>query len=181
MTLSSITACYNAVNNAGVYVYNGSDAMRNLTVNGTNLFSENTGGKGLEVGSKGVISISGVRAEANDWEGIYVHGSGVGKGVTLSNIISQYNKGSGVIVYAKGIVTFTNVRSNLNGSATDGDGIFVNADNTYPIYFNYCTIIGNKGSGIYAASDLSWLHLTGTTYFGNNTDNSVGDYDFYHY
>lgn len=155
-----------------------------MTINGTNIFNQNDG-NGLEVTSSGIVSISGVRVEANSSMGMYVNTNGAGKSVTLTNIIAQYNKSNGVEVHSDGQITLTNVRSNLNGkyppSAIQGTGIIVDANNLYHIYFNNCSIIGNVGNGIWAESDVSWIHLAGTNYFGNNTDGTVGDYDFWHY
>jgi len=176
VTISNVTACKNNSLYAGLYVNNSSIAARSLTISGTNILSSNVG-HGLELYSNGLVSISGVRTEGNSESGLYVYATGTGKGVTLSNIISQYNAKDGININAFGVVTCTNVRSNLNGAGSNGAGIRVNANEAYPIYFNYCTIIGNEGSGIYANDGTpSWLHLTGTLYFGNDS-NWSGDSD----
>ncbi len=180
VTLSNITATDNIGTNAGVYVSNAGSAGRNLTINGTNLISGNTG-KGLEAASSGVISITGVRAEDNTGQGIYVNGNGIGKTVTLTNVLAQYNLGSGVTVYADGVTTLNSVRSILNGITGNAPGIFVNANDAHPIYFNSCVVIGNVGSGIWAQSHWEWLHISlNTIYFGNNTDSSIGDKDLWY-
>lgn len=180
ITLSNLTANGAAAAHAGLYIDNGSISGSSVTISGSNLISDNLG-RGLEVHTSGIVSITGVRAENNTGgEGIYVIAGGVGKGVTLRDITSQFNSLSGVYVDGDGAAIFTNVRSFLNGSGGNGDGIYVDVNDAYPIYFNTCTVIGNVGSGIDARSHLSWLHLSSNTiYFGNNTDNSLGDRDLH--
>jgi hypothetical protein len=177
VTLSSLTATSNQSTLYGVYIKNDFTPNSSVTINGSNLISDNKG-DGLKVATNGVLSITGVRAENNMKRGLSLGAYTAGKNVTLSNIISQYNSDTGVYLEALGMVTLTNVRSYLNG----GDGIYVDANDAYHIYLNTCSAIGNEGSGIWANSHLLRLHLSATTsYFGNDTDNSgLPDVDLYY-
>ncbi len=88
---------------------------------------------------------------------------------------------TGVDLDARGIVTLTNVRSCVNGTASvGGDGINIYMIGDYHITINNSAAIGNAGHGIVYTTPRSLLHLPGTYYFGNDSDNSGGEADLYH-
>ena len=180
ITLSNITANKNRDAANGVVVDNYFSSLTvkgNVTINGSNVISGNLG-NGLAVNTGGILSISGVRAENNLKSGLVLNAHTAGKSVTLSNIIAQYNDINGVSLTALGTTTLTNVRSCVNGTASSGgEGIYINTGNAYHIYINNSIAIGNVGGGIRVESQKSWLHLVGTFYYGNNTDNTNDEPD----
>ena len=182
VTLTSITANNNQSTDYGVYILNNYFGMPgSVTINGSNIISNNKG-DGLEISTNGTLSITGVRAENNSKSGLILASTTDGKIVTLSNIIAQYNGNTGVDLDAKGTVTLTNVRSCVNGTTgVSADGININMTGTYHTYINNSAAIGNTGSGIYMNKIKSLLHLLGTYYFGNNSDNLGGEKDLYYF
>ncbi len=185
VTLTSITAVDNQCTIPsfvyGVYIHNNYTGLQgNVTINGSNIFSENNG-DGLILSTNGLLSISGVRAENNAKYGLNLTSLTPGKSIILSNIVAQYNGDTGLYLAASGQVTISNVRSNINGTTgVSADGININMTGTYHTYINNSTAIGNTGSGIEINVPKSLLHLLGTFFFGNNTDNVDSELDLYY-
>ena len=180
VTLTSITANGNQSTSYAVYIRNNaSGLLSSVTINGINIISSNNG-DGLNISTNGTLSITGVRAENNSKYGLVLASNTDGKIVTLSNIIAQYNGNSGVLLDAKGTTTLTNVRSCANGTTgISADGIKINMTGAYHIYINNSSAIGNTGYGIDINKVKSFLHLVGTYYFGNNSDNVGSEKDLF--
>ena len=182
ITLSNITANNNldAANGVVLNNYYSIPVKGNVTINGTNIISGNAG-DGLAVNTGGILSITGVRAENNLKSGMVLNAHTADKAVTLTNIILQYNLNNGLSLTALGVTRLTNVRSCVNGTTSSGgEGIFINTSDAYHIYINNSIAIGNVGGGIRVLSHKPWLHLLGTFYYGNNTDNINYELDLYY-
>ena len=160
-----------ATNNLnGVYVDNsaGDNATVKLTdKKGESVFSNNSQ-YGLWIVSSGDVSLSGLTAEANGSDGVYVNTSG---SFTVSDALLYRNSGAGMNATADDGVTLTKVRSTFNGSSSNGDGVTLTVASGSDVKISYSVFNGNYGSGIDITGDAN-PELYKTTYFGNDMDNS---------
>jgi hypothetical protein len=183
ISLSNVTADENDWNRADLTVWTGVELINaigtgagNVTISGSNVFS-NSSHNGLQVTTTGTVNITGVLAEGNLFNGIYVLDTGSSdKTITLRNITARNNGRYGGFADANGVVRLTNVNSYLNGMMGDFAGIYVYAGGNF-IYFTNCVAISNTGSGIYVlGTPASMVYLVNSLYFGNDTNNN-GDPD----
>ena len=126
ITLNNVTASDNGnANNDGsgngVYLYNGSALTTKpaaVTINGTNSFTYNDAA-GLEIGSRGTITLSNITASNNDYIGAYVYNNyaSATKGINLqgTNNFNQ-NGSSGLEIYSYGAIAVNNVTAYNNSS-----------------------------------------------------------------
>jgi hypothetical protein len=138
VTVSKVTADSNGIGGA-LLGNDGSPAQSNITISGYGVFNTNgaTGGtgNGLEINSRGVI--------------------------TLANITAQYNMGFGADVFTLGAttshaVTLTGTNSfNYNGDTGYESGLNVNADGNITVY--NITASYNFFSGALLDNDTNWF------------------------
>ncbi|MFN8410892.1 MAG: right-handed parallel beta-helix repeat-containing protein [Anaerolineales bacterium] len=133
LSLANVNANGNTFEGATLSNYNSSAPM-NITLSGTNSFSNN-GSDGLLVDTKGIVTISNITASNNTGNGAgldnHVHGNPSSlKGITLTgtNIFSN-NKNNGLVVNSYGVVTLANITASSNGDSSGENG--VNITNGY--------------------------------------------------
>ena len=113
-----------------------------VNITGTNTFSSN-GDDGLDVFSKGAITLNGITANSNIGYGAFVENdyTGTTAGITLTTTTSsasnqfENNGYDGLDVYSQGVVTLNSIIAYLNGPISGGTaygyGVYVdNASNT---------------------------------------------------
>jgi hypothetical protein len=150
ITLNNITATGNGFLGHGAYlVSNGGNAPGNVTLNGTNDFSENYG-TGLYIFSNGQVKINNLTSN-NSQTGYGADLSNVGGGaVTLTGTNKlEGNQISNLVIYSEGVVSINNLTANDSDA---GEGVNINnsvALSAKAITFTGTTIAnGNYYSGI---------------------------------
>src|SRR5690606_981076 len=118
ITLSNLYAEANGGN--GVLAINDGSLPYNVTITGTNFFNDNTVGYGLYVESNGVVTVSNITANGNDFDGVFINNTfaTTPKAVVItgSNTFNN-NKYAGLIIYSYGAITTNNVTANFNNYA----------------------------------------------------------------
>jgi hypothetical protein len=130
-------------------------------------------GVGLNIVSRGVITVTGVDVSQNTITGIFARNETatgiVLSGITYNKITARGNGECGIAAYSKGKISISNSWAALNAD----DGIKVKSTNS-SIYITNSTSIGNDRAGIrfYSGGTLS---LTNSTWFGNLKNPVLGD------
>lgn len=113
----------NSNSDSGASILNdGGSFFSNVTFTGTNSFNGNGALSGLNIQSKGVISLSNITASNNTGAGVYIYHLGtaetvVNKPITISGyLIANDNTSYGVDIHTYNQVTLNNVTANDNGT-----------------------------------------------------------------
>lgn len=157
-------------NNYGAWVSNNWGTNSKVTVLGSmgeSVFSNNTV-HGLQITSHGNVSLSKVIADRNNSDGIYVSTNGT---LTITDMWLSRNLGDGLFAIADLGASIKNMQSYNNGSAVNGDGLFLSMNMGSLAKILNSAFAGNYGNGIDVAGDPNPI-LTGTCYFGNDADNT---------
>jgi len=108
----------------GVWAVTSGNAAYNVSITGFNVFNSNTNGEGLFVWSNGIVSLSNVTANTNDYSGVSINNtsSKSPKAVTISgtNIFND-NGDTGLYVSSNGPITTNNITAIYNL----GSGVFL--------------------------------------------------------
>lgn len=109
----------NASNSAGpgAYITNNYAAAKPVTLTGTNIFSNNTGGNGLEILSNGAISLNNLTANNNSAFGATINNSAAATAVNVTITgTNQFNTNAitGLNVATKGNIAVNNLTANNN-------------------------------------------------------------------
>ena len=164
ITVNHITANNNIY---GAYLYSfvgGKITFKSLT--GVNTL-ENNSGDGVHLSTSGAVVLDKILAEWNGVNGIHVENSST---VTLTNSKLLHNQNNGMEATANGLVTITNVMAIDNGNpGYAGDGVWLHLTSD-PVVISNSIFISNHESGINIAG-CSTYTITGSYYFGNNTNN----------
>lgn len=198
ITLSTVTA--NGNWNGGAWLTNcnwssgacTTPTIKPVIVNGTNVFNNN-GSDGLDISSKGAITLSNITANGNgtdliDFDGagawLYNSYSGSSAGITLTGINTfSGNHYTGVIAYSNGAITLSNVTSEL--SSTGGGALLDNRGAASAMNVSLISgalqFNGNAGLGleIYSKGLITLKDISANTNgaggaFLDNTSGSLG-------
>jgi putative surface-exposed virulence protein len=125
ITLTNVDVQNNTTDWGGAYLDNSSGAG-NVIVNDST-FNGNTGALaiGLEINSKGIVTLKNVSAIGNSQEGAYIINSlaPTAKPVTLNGFNNfSLNGANGLTIYSRGAVTLSNITAIYN---TGGSGAYV--------------------------------------------------------
>jgi hypothetical protein len=180
ITLSNITA-NNSTSGMGANISNmGAASPKNVTINGTNSFSNNNSTYGLLVQSQGVITTNNLTAIGNLGSGalLYNAGSSIKAGVTLNgtNVFNSSTTGSGLNIQTSGNIKINSISAlnnsnyglQINGAAHNtgsvtltGTNVFDNnsSDNVYISVFGAVTVsniisLNSNGVGLYIDNTL---------------------------
>jgi putative surface-exposed virulence protein len=187
ITLTNVDVQNNTTDWGGAYLNNSSGAG-NVIVNDST-FNGNTGGNalGLEISSKGIVTLKNVSAIGNTYEGAYIYNSDAptAKAVTLNGFNNfSLNGANGLTIYSRGAVTLSNITAIYNSG---GSGTFV--DNRFGvanvIVKGVNTFSNNGWDGLRVFS-LGAITLSNITANDNGTDPDRpaatdfggGDYDY---
>jgi hypothetical protein len=128
--------------NGGIFVdncldnFNGTDdiCFGTGTVGLTTVDSSDNQGKGIEIYSKGLITLSGVQANGNWDGGIFATNdfSLATAGITLSTVRADNNNNTGILVWTNGALLLSNINANSNALVWGG----VDTHTTYQNFFN---------------------------------------------
>lgn len=138
-----------------------------------NVFYSNDG-NGVEIKSKGNVSLRYISATENHKAGIWIdtYQYGVGTGtVTVKDASVHSNQMQGIYVTSASTITFNKVYGFNNGAAGDYDGAELYAHDS-PALLSYCGFHGNTGNGLQVDSD--GYNFKNVYWYGNDT-NSNGD------
>jgi hypothetical protein len=148
------------------------DGLGSITISGDNYLREN-GGDGLTFSTNGTVNLSGITAQDNGNSGIAVDNWGAGL-ITLTNITVKDSGLTGIDIFSySGDVKLTNVCSFMNGTGSDGDGLFIWLNPDHKVTITKSSFMGNEGNGIeiqYMGAGGLPPVLSSVTYFGNDTD-----------
>jgi hypothetical protein len=167
VTLNNIIA---TANNYGAYITNTWGTDSKVTVLGSmgeNIFSGNSE-EGLTINSNGIVSLTSVTAMNNLGSGIL---SNTAASLTASKLMLYNNGRYGFTGIVDQDVSLSGVQSYNNGSANNGDGLYLTLQSSSIVKILQSVFAGNYGSGIDILSGLPPI-LTGTFYFGNDADNT---------
>ena len=174
ITLDTIQASRNG--GRGAYLYNDySDASGGITISGTLGYSyfESNGNSGLSALTRGAISVNKVFANQNTLSGLYLRNLSGNGTLTINAVNTAYNGADGISGEVNGAISVSGVSCLRNGVSYNSDGIWLKTG-AYPVTIKNSTFIGNWGSGIeIQLSAPYWPTISNTSYFGNDTDNSL--------
>lgn len=175
ITLAGLQANFN--NGTGASL-NNSFGMAAVTLKGVNGFSGNLGGGGLDVSSKGSITLYNFKANENlGGGGVYLNNAfpGMAGNVNIITSVSNWcneadrNTGSGIKILSRGSVSLSNLCAEGNGSiATPGYGAEI--DNHSALGFKPVTLSGNNsftrnytgGIRIWSSGSIMVKNVTGS-------------------
>jgi len=166
IVLNTVTAMHNGV--YGAYLRNYySPGTGSVSVIGKNSFVDNDD-HGLNIQSKGLVSVTGTDASFNQGFGIHI---ATEKAVTLSNTITLNNDWEGVDVGTKANVTISNLASFANGltSPYSGSGLYILSDGG-KVTIKNSSFIANNGYGfeVYVNNNPSLnVFMSLVNYMGN--------------
>ncbi len=131
VTLTNVTANNNG-GDGGIHVDNcldwvgGEDGicLGNGTVHLTKVNAHNNGNTGIQVLSKGLITLLGADAGSNSNTGIYLRNnySGAAAGMAITNINANDNNDSGLVVLSNGSADLANINTHNNARRHGGIG-----------------------------------------------------------
>lgn len=169
VTLTSINASENS--SQGVYVTNFSSTVGSaIVVSGTNRFNHNGRSgpyHGILLDSKGPVTISGITAAWNTFDGLYVS---TFASVTASNIQLIGNSYNGAEIYGSGLVTLAGITALQNGTSTNNSGVYISCG-FGKVRINSGLILGNGAYGlrINVATPATDAYVApGVVVFGND-------------
>ncbi|CAG1006828.1 hypothetical protein ANAEL_03461 [Anaerolineales bacterium] len=181
ITLNNVMANFNT-NYYGAYLWNvASSTSAGVTLTGTNTFNGNS--YGLDIESKGAITLNNVTAASNTYGyGAYLKNdyATTPKNVTLTgtNVFSS-NRG-GLLVYSNGVITLNNVTANFNTNdngaylrnldSTTSTGVTLTGTNTFSN--NHMTGLQVDSKGVVTLNNVTaqnngWYDSTLDTYYGH--------------
>lgn len=177
--LNSITASMNRTYQ-GLNAYNYTSlSTPSITISGVNNFNANKT-TGLDLRSKGTITVSGVRASNNEDKGIYLESTH--SGVSLSSSLVDGNKYTGVYINSAGNVNVNTLNSFYNGWWAGANGLTVEAkvlSGTPPfVTISNSNFLGNFNTGLYILVNSpkdAHYKLINVTSIGNMLANIVVD------
>lgn len=156
------------------------NAVGNVTLSGTNNLSSNSGGNGIEINTRGTVTLSNVTANFNNKKGVEIYNNAdplKPTNVTVSGTNYFNNNGeTGLSINSYGTVTISNITASDNGNPDAANGVRIdNATGTTTAksvvvsgtnYFE-----GNHGTGlyIYSKGGVSIYKVTA------NNNNNGGD------
>ncbi len=172
------------INNQGDITLNGVEASGNgsrgallisegykvtvLSTLGDNIFNRNAM-SGFQIGNAGAVSLNKITVEANTNRGIYIENSA---SLYIDSASILHNQRESIFVQITGNVTINNAVVGNNDSLTDYDGIFLSDTAlTSVVKITNSTVTANTGSGISLDAGVTPI-LTGTFYFGNDSNNN---------
>jgi hypothetical protein len=173
VVLKSITGGNNTNNGLTVNNTGGTGTVTMDKAKLENSFYGN-GGNGVEIQSKGKVSLRYVSATNNQEAGIWIdtYQFGVGTGtVTVKDASIHSNQMQGIYVTSASTITFNKVYGFNNGAAGDYDGAELYSHDS-PALLSYCGFHGNTGNGLQVDSD--GYNFKNVYWYGNDT-NSNGD------
>lgn len=164
-----IMSSLRAINNTGTGASVVSSGNYNVTLSGSNVFSNNTG-DGISISSERAISLSGIQAVGNGGNGISASSvTDAGPGViTIKSARLYQNGANGISASASGNLILENIISMANtGNGADLSVPEDDEDNNifYYIYVRNSAFNTNTGAGINASEKPA--SLSGTTSSGN--------------
>lgn len=177
--LNSITASMNRTYQ-GLNAYNYTSlSTPSITISGVNNFNANKT-TGLDLRSKGTITVSGVRASNNEDKGIYLESTH--SWVSLSSSLVDGNKYTGVYINSAGNVYVNTLNSFYNGWWAGANGLTVEAkvlSGTPPfVTISNSNFLGNYNTGLYILVNSpkgAHYKLINVTSIGNMLANIVVD------
>ncbi len=177
--LTDVSASHNIksdLSDGGVGIsINNTYGLGNVTIKTSSLNNQEFNGNylnGLRIFSKGLVSISNVKAIDNNLSGLYImnSGSSTDKSITITKGEFSGNHEYGLAIFTRGNVSLTNIESNGNQSigtliniAEAGNGA-VTLKTTSPTLNNQFNDNGAYGLYIYAKGNISISNLAA----GNN-------------
>jgi hypothetical protein len=118
---------------AGLYIRNNAGSkIESVSITGTNVFNGND--QGVDIASKGAITLSSVTAGNNSLDGVLLSNAALAtsaQGVTMTGTnVFNGNLGSGLVITSYGAISLSNLNANSNGNSGALAG--VNLTNTNP-------------------------------------------------
>jgi len=177
----------------GVYLWNAeSPTSANVTLTGINTFRENSM-TGLQVYSKGVITLNNITASDNGWydsdnlsltfdqyfgNGAYIDNTfaTTPKAVTLAGLSNSFlgNATTGLVILSKGAIVANNLSASMNGWFDPSDADSTDSSHGDGAYLDNC-LYSDNGTPLDFSDDYcsnpvpaSFVKLTGTNTFNNN-------------
>jgi putative surface-exposed virulence protein len=147
ITLNSVTANTNV--NGGALLDNSSGTGA-VTVTSSTFSTNTSSNAGLEINSKGTITLSSVTASTNIGLGadldncLFVFACTATGSVVITNGTFSDNDGGGLLVSSGGAITLTNVKADLNGTGSSGYG--ANLDNSSATSAKNVTVTATLGN-----------------------------------
>jgi len=184
ITLNNITADSSTTGYGGSISNTSAATPKNITINGTNSFSNNSASTGLLVVSNGLITVNNITANNNFDTGAYLYNgaSSTKAGVTVNGTNTFNNNPAG---YGLRIVTLGNVKTNsVTAKSNGGHGLWI--QNISPTTTGNVTMTGtnvfesntvdNVYIEVYGAVTLSNINSTFATSGGTGLyiDNTLG-------
>lgn len=124
ITLNNVEVVNNEVTIAGAILTNNlSPTPFAVTVNNSN-FSSNTA-VGLDIASKGIVTLKNIEANGNDEIGVSIDNTFdiKAQAVNLTGTNNfNYNGGDGLVVFSKGVITLNYITASYN---TEGSGVYL--------------------------------------------------------
>jgi hypothetical protein len=170
ITISNLNARGNQ--NVGAYIDNiVSTTFNTITISGVNTFTNNVG-SGLMIYSAGNATVSGVNANFNTADGLYISSL---QGIVLSNSRTDANGEDGVTLVSTGVIRITGLVSLGNGFAVDYNGLSISSG--AKVYIFNSTFAGNSGWGaiINVINPTTDVILFNTSTFGNDAGPTFND------
>ena len=141
-------------------------------VTGTNEFSNNLVGDGLNINSTGIITLNDITANSNGGSGIFIDnrfGNAV-VGITFTGTtIAADNGGDGIRAYSDGAITASDLVANSNG----GYGTYL--DNTLAVSAQAITIPGNANQFKFNGKGGLYILSAGAVYLNSIAANQNGN------
>ena len=181
ITLTNVSASGSLNGQPGVFLDNTSGTSSGVTIRSSSLsvfyeFSKNTG-SGIEIYSKGFVSVSNIIAEGNGGDGIKIENYEAGSNlpVTISSSLFNSNSQNGISTISLGAVKLTNVGAANN---TSGYGVYIL--NQSGSAYSSVTLSSTLASKFYDFSNngLDGIRIvsTGAVSIGNVTANENKNY-----
>ncbi len=170
ITISNLNARGNQ--NVGAYIDNiASTTSNTITMSGMNIFTNNVD-TGLIIYSSGNATVSGVNANFNEADGLYISSL---QGIVLSNSRTDANGEDGVTLVSNDVIRITGLVSLGNGFAVDYNGLTIAS--SAKVYIYNSTFAGNSGWGaiINVINPTSDVILFNTSTFGNDAGPTFND------
>ncbi|MCL5428627.1 MAG: hypothetical protein M1347_02335 [Chloroflexi bacterium] len=147
VTLKDVEATHNGA--GGASINNVSLTLKNVTLLGTNVFSENLG-HGLEIRSSGQVNLSNLVNNVNGNYGLWIDNSSSTKTVIISGTNEFKFNGGGLKVLSNGAITINNITA-TNNSVFEGALI----DNSGGLAAN----VALTGTNVLNFNQLDGLHI----------------------
>jgi hypothetical protein len=179
ITINNLTASYN--DDKGANLSNTLGDLKDVKLTGTNFFVENDL-TGLDVHSKGAISLNSVTANGNGQDmiggqgfGVYLENqfASIAKPVTITGTNTfNNNYEDGLRVVSKGAITTNALSASYNGTLTASTGIYL--ANTVSGVSNLVKMTGNNSSNNNGGAGFD-IYSYGAVTLNSLTANNNGD------